>query len=481
MTQENSHSFSFFDGGNLREKVMARNETIQPIGTNIHANRRGKMHHFSRFGDGNVHPNLETQVIRENETTKISVLKRSCSNVDIQNCEIHNIPRRAGTIHRVSDNRKSARFLGGREKKELMSDLQITPFVHHVSERQVGFTEMEISLIGKKRRKNYSRSRGDIKELDESETQTEEYDATSLVKGVEDHTEQPKVQQDSYQKSTPNMFTPCYPSPGPAKLSPSDLATFLPNVQGIPTIICQSGKESKIKNCNKYTNEACQTESISDCSTNHSASASDNRCHMKVFDSTGGHWIVPNSDVQLTVPEGAVPSDQHFSVEREVITDLARFQKYLNEDERFVAPIAKFVCENKFTKHVKVDIPHCLQNWDNVHIQWGDTMKGIPFIDITEQPKDNNIRVDAYYTIGPKYISIYTKHFTQFLCSEHRSLHPMQLEAVLLGKQSISEEQEIHMKLFFIDNLHQIIDMREVGELIGNSNFICPSKVKVWV
>ena len=142
---------------------------------------------------------------------------------------------------------------------------------------------------------------------------------------------------------------------------------------------------------------------------------------------------------------------------------MAKFQKYLTEEERFVAPIAQFGCGQKFAKHVRVDIPHCLKNPDNVHIQFGDTIKGVPFIDVPEQPKDNNIVVDAYYAIGPKYISVYTKHFTQFLCSERHSMHSIQLEAILLGKESNSDEQEVHMKLFIIDNLHQITDMRQVS------------------
>ena len=119
----------------------------------------------------------------------------------------------------------------------------------------------------------------------------------------------------------------------------------------------------------------------------------------------------PESDIRLHIPAGLygfVFGHGH--------TNPLPFLNHIPESETLVGPIAEFNSTitdlEKEDQWFKVEIPHCIRKQrylKSIKVRHGDIYKDIPF---TESPSDN-----CYFEVNERFVIIYTRHFSQFICS----------------------------------------------------------------
>ena len=128
----------------------------------------------------------------------------------------------------------------------------------------------------------------------------------------------------------------------------------------------------------------------------------------------GSGGILQNkaSDVLLYISKGL-----HAFVYGIIHTDPWPFLQEIPEDHCLVAPIVEYHYEatNDVTNKqlfFKIKVPHCItekEDLKSIQVQHGDIHNGVPF---TQLPTES-----SYFQVDRKYITIYTRHFSQFICT----------------------------------------------------------------
>ena len=128
----------------------------------------------------------------------------------------------------------------------------------------------------------------------------------------------------------------------------------------------------------------------------------------------GAGGILQNkaSDVLLYISRGL-----HAFVYGYIHTDPVPFLEEIPEDHCLVAPIVEYHYEatndvsNK-QLFFKIKVPHCItqkKDLKSVQVQHGDIYSGIAF---TQLPTPS-----SYFQVDDIYVTIYTRHFSQFICT----------------------------------------------------------------
>lgn len=127
----------------------------------------------------------------------------------------------------------------------------------------------------------------------------------------------------------------------------------------------------------------------------------------------------PNSAVKMYAPHGI-----HALFQSHVHTDPTPFLHALPDDECLVSPLVEYEClystESPDRHWFELKVPHCAKNSRSIRVRHGDIHRNIPF---TQVPNSMDINfpldpsTDCYFEAEKKFITIYTTHFSQFICS----------------------------------------------------------------
>ena len=165
----------------------------------------------------------------------------------------------------------------------------------------------------------------------------------------------------------------------------------------------------------------------------------------------------PKSDVKLHIPDGLVGF-----ISGHMHTDPTPFIHAIPESECLVAPIVDYTtCTEKpcFTNWFKIVIPHCIDNKEDrkhVRVRHGDIYKNIPFSEI---PSD-----DWFFVVRGQDIIIYTKHFSQFICTSCKKVCQAEAKAFIFGSIPSLQYRPIRaaVRLYITSPLYQIQDYNKV-------------------
>ena len=177
----------------------------------------------------------------------------------------------------------------------------------------------------------------------------------------------------------------------------------------------------------------------------------------------GSGGILQNkaSDVLLYISKGL-----HAFVYGFIHTDPWPFLQEIPHDHCLVAPIVEYHYEatNDVTsKHLffKIKVPHCItEKQDLKSIQastTGDIHNGVPF---TQLPTES-----SYFQVDRKYITIYTRHFSQFICTSCNKICGGRGKVFMFGRVMPLQRipSKAALRLYICSPLLGITDYRKVS------------------
>ena len=174
----------------------------------------------------------------------------------------------------------------------------------------------------------------------------------------------------------------------------------------------------------------------------------------------GGVLQSKASDVLLYISKGL----QAF-VYGYIHTDTGSFLQEIPEDHCLVAPIVEYHYEatNDVTNKklfFRIKVPHCVSQKDDlksIQVKHGDIHKGVTF---TRLPISS-----SYFQVDEKYVTIYTRHFSQFICTSCNKICKGRGKAFMFGRvmplQTIPSVAAL--RLFLCSPLLDITDYKKVS------------------
>ena len=216
---------------------------------------------------------------------------------------------------------------------------------------------------------------------------------------------------------------------------------------------------------------------------------------------TGGILQNKASNVLLYISKGL-----HAFVYGYIHTDPGPFLQEIPEDHCLVAPIVEYHYEatNDLSNRqlfFKIKVPHCVTRKEDlrfIRVQQGDIHNDIPFTQL-ELTAVGEIEIDkwanlkftranwsylrvsqftqlptssSYFQVDNKYITIYTRHFSQFICTSCAQVCRGQGRAFMFGKITPRKTSEpkadptASLRLYICSPLHKIRDYREVSATV---------------
>ncbi len=170
-----------------------------------------------------------------------------------------------------------------------------------------------------------------------------------------------------------------------------------------------------------------------------------------------------NSEVKLHIPAGA-----HGLVLGCVHTSFERFLSVVPEEECFIAPVPDYV----FIADDKVNVSEpefCLQIpctlsketlSKSVKVRHGDIHTGKIFQLIS----DSSFSDGPFYEVVSGHVNVYTRHFSQFICSSCEATCKNHLKAITFGDVfKCNEHWVAGVRLYIGNNLYNIADFSKVG------------------
>ena len=182
----------------------------------------------------------------------------------------------------------------------------------------------------------------------------------------------------------------------------------------------------------------------------------------------------PDSDVSLHIPEG---SEGLFTMK--VHTDHTRFPGVIPDKECIISPIVEIEhkkqeekIKDKDSPFYTVKIPHSLRNiaqYKTVRVKRGEGYKKIIFHELPLRSEADR----ESYEIDEKFIKIFTRKFSTFVCTSCGNSCQATVMLFLLGY--LEQRQETNdtltqIKSFLCSDLYSIKDFREVSESHFNLN-----------
>ena len=146
-------------------------------------------------------------------------------------------------------------------------------------------------------------------------------------------------------------------------------------------------------------------------------------------DITGEYAVAVLAGAAITLQDSKsavsvdVPKDVKGTFWQKIHTEFSKFKKVVPEEECFVGPVVElhlkpFKKEEDGPHQYIIRIPHCLtskQQLSSVKVRRGDNRRKKPFKELPSKIPSKDAA--ACYEVDYKYITIYTTHFCQFVCS----------------------------------------------------------------
>ena len=181
------------------------------------------------------------------------------------------------------------------------------------------------------------------------------------------------------------------------------------------------------------------------------------------------------SEVSMTLPEGS----QGVYMTR-VHTDQSQFHGVIPDNECIISPLVEVenipfqeIDDKEVAEKIMylIDIPHSLSDedmwhqelWKFIKVRHGNMYKSGLFREIPTR----NERQDsgAYYEIKSRFITVYTDHFSEFICTICKNVCTASVTVFLIGKLVPLGENEktmVEIKPYLCSSLYKIEDYREV-------------------
>ncbi len=191
-------------------------------------------------------------------------------------------------------------------------------------------------------------------------------------------------------------------------------------------------------------------------------------CIETTVTGTGGILKSPHSDVCLEIPNGL-----HGTIEGYIDLDPKSYLEHIPESECLIAPIPDYTSnarqnnnDSSGQPYYKIKLRHTVTNENDlrfIKVRHGDIHNNTPFTLIphkhTAQPG-----ATAFWQADREYITITTKHFSQFICSCCKMLCEDNVQAFVFGALRDIPRNGIHadMKVFLCPALFRIMDYRWV-------------------
>ena len=182
------------------------------------------------------------------------------------------------------------------------------------------------------------------------------------------------------------------------------------------------------------------------------------------------------SEVSLTLPQGS----QGVYMTR-VHTDPSRFHGVIPDNECIISPLVevenipfqKIDDKEEVAEKIMyaIYIPHCLSDenmwsqelWKFIKVRHGNIHKSALFREIpTKSERQEN---GVYYEIKSRFITVYTDHFSQFICTICKKVCTASATVFLIGKLIPSREDQetvVKLKPYFCCSLYRIEDYKKV-------------------
>ena len=163
-----------------------------------------------------------------------------------------------------------------------------------------------------------------------------------------------------------------------------------------------------------------------------------------------------------------IPKSLQAFVYGHIHTNHGPFLQEIPEDHCLVAPIVEYHYEA--TKHLsnknvifKIKVPHCVTRKEDlkfIQVQHGNIHNGVAF---TQLPTFN-----SYFKVGENYITIYTRQFSQFICTSCQDVCHGQARAFMFGKVTprTTLDPTTSLRLYMCSPLHNIRDYKKVSGMI---------------
>ena len=170
----------------------------------------------------------------------------------------------------------------------------------------------------------------------------------------------------------------------------------------------------------------------------------------------------PGSAVKLTAPTGL-----DAFVMGHVHTDPKPFLHLIPDAECLVSPVVDYHCffneDKPGSAWFKVKIPHCITKkkiLKTVKVRHGDIYKNVPF---TEVPS-----ADCHFEVDEQYVTIFTRHFSQFICTSCAKVCHGDGKAFIFGRMSSLTYTPLNaaLRLYVCSPLYRIDDYRQVHVVI---------------
>ena len=177
----------------------------------------------------------------------------------------------------------------------------------------------------------------------------------------------------------------------------------------------------------------------------------------------------PGSDVQLGIPEGI-----HGFISGHAHTDPNPFLKAIPKTECLVSPTVEYNCtfnSNSHKRLFEIKVPHCVRNrkqFQHFRVWHGDIHKRLPFTKHTN------------YRVHDQHLTIYTSHFSQFICTVCSQSCHGNAKAFIFGRITPLRYHPIKsaLRIYMCSPLYDITDFKRVSKLTfyfsrASNNFFC--------
>ena len=132
-----------------------------------------------------------------------------------------------------------------------------------------------------------------------------------------------------------------------------------------------------------------------------------------------------------------------------------------------VAPIVEYHYEakndiSKIPLFFKIKVPHYVTRKDlkSIQVRHEDIHNGVPF---TQLPTRN-----SYFLVDDKYITIYTRRFSKFICKSCNNVCKRRGKALIFGRVTPRKtiEYTAALRLYICSPLHNISDYKNMSAIL---------------
>ena len=179
----------------------------------------------------------------------------------------------------------------------------------------------------------------------------------------------------------------------------------------------------------------------------------------------------PGSDVSLEIPKGS-----RGVYVMGVHTDVSKFKNVIEDKECFVSPVVEILHKTEDDieepESHTIRIPHCLDasKLQLIQVRRGRSFSNAPFQHIS--PKHKVHTNDAGYIVDHNYITIFSRKFSEFVCTSCNNTCKGTIRLFLFGNLNAWGRKNVttvKMKSFLCSPLFMIDDFRQVGILANIS------------